>query len=121
MSNLFLILGVILILGISVGWSILRGVSKARIRGISLIACAILAVILSVVTRSVFLTDTFVEDTLLPLVNVANAGEIVTEILGVSPTLDRVLVNCIVSFAMPIICLLYFFILSFLLTTHIFI
>ncbi len=114
MSNLFLILGVVLILGISIGWSILRGISKARIRGISLIVCAILAVVLAAVTRGAFVTDTFVEDALLPVLKEAGVDDMVAEILGVSPTLDTVLVNCVVSLAMPIFSLVYFFALSFL-------
>ncbi|MBR3895242.1 MAG: hypothetical protein IKJ35_08895 [Clostridia bacterium] len=114
MINLFLILGVVLIIGISIGWSILRGISKARIRAASLIGCAILAVILAAVTRGFFVNEAFVEETLFPLIEEAGLGDSVAEILGVSPTLDNVLVNCIVSLVLPILCLLYFFALSFL-------
>lgn len=108
------VIGSIIIIGASVGWAMLRGLSKARIRGISLIVCAVLAVLLTAMTRGAIITDTIMEDWVLPLLEEAGAGEIVTELLGVSPTLDMVLLNLSVSLVTPIVCVVYFFIFSFL-------
>ena len=61
MVNGILIGGIFLILAISVGWAMLRGLAKARIRGISMIACGVLAVLLALLTRSFLVTDTMME------------------------------------------------------------
>ena len=114
MSNALLISGILLIIIVSVVWAILRGLAKARIRGICILVCAILAVILTVCTRGMFTTDKFVSDTVLPWLTQTGMDEKIFEILGVSSTLDNVLINCIVSLASPFICVAYFLILSFL-------
>ena len=114
MANLLLIIFVIVSILISVVWGLLRGLSKARIRGISVIACAIAAVVLAVVSRQWIVTDWFIEESVIPLLQEMNNTEIVIEALGMSQTLNGVLLNCITSLITPILCLVYFLLLSFL-------
>lgn len=114
MINGILIGGIFLILAISVGWAMLRGLAKARIRGISMIACGVLAVLLALLTRSFLVTDTMMESNILPLLVEAEVDQVVMDVLGVSETLDDVLLNVCVSLILPVLTLVYFIVLSFL-------
>ena len=114
MTNGIAIGGILLILAVSVGLAMLRGVAKARIRGICIVACGLLAVVLAVLTRPMLVTDNAMEETILPWLQEVGADQAVFDLLGASETLDDILINVAISLVLPILCVSYFLILSFL-------
>ena len=116
MSNVLLIVFVIVSMLISVLWGFLRGLSKARIRGISVILCAVGAVVLAIASRQWIVSDWFASELVLPFALEMENAQIVREALGMSKTLNEALLHCITSLIAPILCVVYFLILSFLLS-----
>lgn len=114
MSNALLIVFVLVSILISVLWGFLRGLSKSRIRGISVILCAVGAIVLAIVSRQWIVSDWFISELVLPFVQEMENAGIVKDALGISQTLNEVLLHCITSVITPILCILYFLILSFL-------
>ncbi len=113
MGNTILVILTILILGVSVLWAFLRGLKKARIRGITVIASLLLAIIATLITRGLMVSNNaFVVDFLAPWLS-TYIGEY-TEILEISETLNEVVLHFFASLAMPIIFLLFFIVFSFL-------
>ena len=114
MSNALLIVFVLVSILISVLWGFLRGLSKSRIRGISVILCAVGAIVLAIVSRQWIVSDWFISELVLPFVQEMENAGIVKDALGISQTLNEVLLHCITSVITPILCILYFLVLSFL-------
>jgi len=113
MSNLILTGLFLLILVISALWGFLRGLAKSRIRGISVLVCAIAAVLTAVLLRSTVASDAALRTFVIPLLEKAGQTQII-EMLGLSPTLNEVLLHCIYSIAAPFMALALFIAYSFL-------
>ena len=113
MSNLILTGLFLLILVISALWGFLRGLAKSRIRGISVLLCAVAAVVTAVLLRATVASDAALQTLIVPLLE-SNGQTQIVEMLGLSPTLNEVLLHCIYSIASPILTLALFIAYSFL-------
>ncbi len=109
MSKLFLAIAVILILAGGLLISFLRGLGKSRIRGICVLASAVLAVILTLSCRNMLASEGTV-DWILAWMESMNVEQ-AREILEISPTLNEVVLKVIAAFVAPIVCLLLFIVL----------
>ena len=114
MANLLLIGFIVLVLAICMLWSFFRGVAKSRIRGIMVLSCAVVSIIAAVLMRGAIVSEDILNGSVIPFVRSLGDTEIVVEALGVSPTLNAVLLNCIASLLLPFLALIFFLLLSFL-------
>ena len=113
MGNLILTLLILLTVGISVLVGFLRGLGKARIRGIAVLVSAVAAVLVTVLTRGSVVSDSLIQDTVIPWLQAMEQSEI-ADMLGMSPTLNATLLNTAYSLIAPILCVAFFLIFSFL-------
>ena len=113
LASVLLVVAFLVTVGLSVLWAFLRGLAKARIRGISIIACLILSIVITILMRGALLSDGMVDGTIIPILEDNGLSQVV-EMLGFSETLNEVILNVIVSLISPIVCVLIFFLLSFL-------
>ena len=113
MSNLLLTAGFLIILVISIVWGLLRGLAKARIRGISILLCAAAAVGITLMIRPMIDPVQIVNEVLIPLLE-NNGQSQMTDMLTLSETLNEVLLHAVISLISPVICLVLFILLSFL-------
>ena len=113
MSSLILTGLFVLIVVISALWGLMRNLAKSRIRGISVLLCAVAAVITAVSLRATLVSDEVIQTQLVPLLESYGQTQVV-EILGLSPTLNEVLLHCVYSLVAPILVLLCFIVYSFL-------
>lgn len=111
--NLLLIFIMLLTIGACILFSFLRKLAKARIRGICAIVCAILAILTTVLMRKSLVSGDMVNETLIPLLEEANIEQLI-ELLHISDTLNDALINCVASLIMPVLCLVFFLLYSFL-------
>lgn len=107
MSNTILLCLMLAILVISILWNLIRGLAKSRVRGICILLSAVAAVAVTVGLRSWVLTEEFMKDILMPMLERFATADVV-EMLGLSETLNEVVLNVTVSVVSPIICLLLF-------------
>lgn len=112
MSNLILTGLFIGVLVISALWGLLRGLAKSRFRGISILLCAVAAVITAVVLRKMAVSDWMIETWIVPLLENYGQTQIV-EMMGLSATLNEVILHCIYSIAAPLLTLALFIVYSF--------
>ena len=113
MGNLILTLFILLTIGISVLFGFLRGLGKARIRGISVLVCALAAILVAALSRGSVVSDTLMQETVIPWLQAMEQSEI-ADMLGMSPTLNAALLNTAYSLIAPILCVVFFLIFSFL-------
>lgn len=114
MANLLLIGFIVLVMAVCIVWSFFRGVAKSRIRGIMVLASAVVSIIATILMRDVLASEKILDQLVLPFVKSLQNTEIVVDLLGVSETLNTVLLNCIVSLALPFLALSFFLLLTFL-------
>ncbi len=114
MANLLLIGFIVLVMAVCILCSIFRGVAKSRIRGIMVLCSAVVAIIVAVCMRGAIVSEDILNDTVIPFVGSLGDTEIVAEALGVSPTLNAVLLNCVASLTLPFLALIFFLLLTFL-------
>ncbi len=113
MSNAILICSAIVILAIGMLWGFLRNLAKSRIRGISLILCAVGAVLLTIPIRNWLFSEERLNQIVIPWMEKLNMPEMV-EMFGLSETLNEVLLGVGGALVAPIISLALFIVLSFL-------
>ncbi|MBE6553541.1 MAG: hypothetical protein E7666_04270 [Ruminococcaceae bacterium] len=113
MSNLILTGLFVLILAVSALWGLLRGLAKSRIRGISIVLCAVAAVATAVLLRATLVSDQMIEETVIPLLVNSDMGQY-AEMLELSPTLTEVLLHTVYSIVSPLLVLVFFIVYSFL-------
>ncbi len=111
MTGLILICAVLVILAISVLWGFLRGLGKARIRGISILVCSVAAVLVTLLLKNQIATMNFVNWLVSLLESNQQSG--IAELLGFSETLNEVILKCAASLVAPLLCLSLFFLFSF--------
>ncbi len=111
MTGAILVAFVLVALAIGVLLGFLRGLGKARIRGISLLVCAIAAICVALATKEQFASKA-TEDWLIAFLQ-SNQMTEVAELFGVSATLREVVLKCAASLVTPLICLVWFIVLSF--------
>ncbi len=112
MSNLILMGLFALVLVIGALWGLLRGLAKSRIRGISIIFCAVAAVLTAVLIRPLVVSEETIENIVIPLLENSNMKQY-AEMLELSPTLNEVLMHTIYSIAAPVLVLVFFILYSF--------
>ncbi len=112
MGNLILTLFILLTIGISVLFGFLRGLGKSRIRGISVLACAVTAVLVTALLRGSVVSDTLMQETVIPWLQAMEQSEI-ADMLGMSPTLNAALLNTAYSLIAPVLCVVLFAVFSF--------
>lgn len=112
MTNVILTVAIFAIVGISILWAFLRGLAKARIRGICVLACAVAAILITVGMRAELMNQELIENQLIPWLESSGQSQL-AEILGFSETLNAVVLNCSISLVAPLFCLLLFILLCF--------
>lgn len=107
--NLVLATVFLIIIGLCVLHGIIRNVGKARIRGISILVAAVFAVILTLLTKDFWVSDSLLDGVL------AETGhqQLFGDLMENSPTLGVMLFECLASLIAPLLCLAYFFLLTF--------
>ena len=107
---------IIAILLITFLWGLLRGLAKTRFRAILIIGSAVAAVITTVALKSYIQTESFVNTMFLPFLSqVVGSGDVVEMIasfLGVSQTMNEVLLGVIGALLAPLLCLAFFLVYS---------
>ncbi len=114
MANLLLIGFIVLVMAVCIVWSFFRGLAKSRIRGIMVLVSAVVAIITASALRGVLVSESVLNKLVIPFIQSLQGTEVVVEALGVSQTLNEVLLNCIVSLALPFLTLIIFLLISFL-------
>lgn len=114
MANLLLIGFIVLVMAVCILWSFFRGVAKSRIRGIMVLASAVVSIVAAILTRGALVSENKLEQYVIPFVRSLNDTELVVELLGVSETLNVVLLNCIASLLLPFLAVVFFLLLTFL-------
>ncbi len=114
MANLILIGFIVLVMAVCILWSFFRGVAKSRIRGIMVLACAVVSIVTALLLRGALVSEDALNQSVIPALRSFSNTEIIVEALGVSPTLNGVLLNCIASLVLPLLALIIFLLLSFL-------
>ena len=107
--GLIIIGAFLLCFGVTYLWALLRGVAKTRMRVITVLISAVLAVISTVIAKSMIATEKVVSGVVVPLLEHFNV-EGVGELIGMSATLNEVLLGCIGALIAPILCLCFFWI-----------
>ena len=114
MANLILIGFIVLVMAVCILWSFFRGVAKSRIRGIMVLVSAVVSIITAILLRGALVSEDALNQSVIPALQSFANTEIIVEALGVSPTLNGVLLNCIASLILPLLALVIFLLLSFL-------
>jgi len=109
MMNLIFVGVFLLIIGLSALHGRSRNLGKARIRGICMLVSATLAVILTVLTKDFWVSDSLLDGVLAETGNQQLFGDLMES----SPTLATMLSECMASLIAPLLCLVYFILLSF--------
>ena len=112
MSNLILVAAFCLILASSILWSVLRGLAKSRLRGILTVVSAVAAVAMTLAVRATIVSPEFVNDTLIPFLQEQIAEDELINLLQLSPTLNEIVLHVTVSVLSPLLCLVFFWLLS---------
>ena len=107
MIQTILLAVVIVILAANVLTAWCRGVSKARIRGILVAVSAAGALIVTATLRTTLVSDAFVKEILMPLLEKLN-NPTLTEMIGLSDTLNEVVLHTVASLVSPLLCLTLF-------------
>lgn len=102
--NLVLTAIFLLLIGLSVLHGIFRGVGKARIRGIGMLLAAVVAVLLTALTKKFWVSEQLLDGVLAEMGNEA----LFVEMMENSPTLGSMLFECMASLIAPLLCLIYF-------------
>jgi hypothetical protein len=111
MGNLLLLVAILVILAINVLFAMLRGLAKSRIRGICIVASAVLAVCATLIFKDSITSEKFIE-TILPWLRDQGQDNI-KQFLEISPTLNDIVLKCISSLIAPLLSLIFFLIASF--------
>lgn len=101
------------VVGVTTLWSIFRGLGKSRIRGITVLVSALGAVMITLAMRKHLASQELVDELLIPNLKNLMSSELVADLFGLSPTLNEVLLNCVSSLLMPLVCLGIFVLLCF--------
>lgn len=93
-------------------WGLLRGLAKTRIRSIMLIGCAVAAVISTIALKNYIASESIVNDVILPVASAFNVGgdqlNMISSLLGVSHTMNEVLLGSIGALIAPMLCVAFF-------------
>lgn len=115
-DTLIFLVPIIVLFAITFLWGLLRGLSKTRFRAIMIIGSAVAAVITTIALKNYVQTESFVNVVFLPLLSVAvpdgDVVEMIASFLGVSQTMNEVLLGVIGALLAPLICLACFLIYS---------
>ena len=115
-NTLIFIVPILALFVITFLWGLLRGLAKTRFRAILIIGSAVAAVITTIALKSYIQTESFVNTLFLPILSkTVGSGEVVDMIasfLGVSPTMNEVLLGVIGALLAPMICLACFLVYS---------
>lgn len=114
MANLLLIGFIVIVMAVCVLSSFFRGIAKSRIRGIMVLACAVVSIVTAILLRGALVSENVLNESVIPVIQSFANTEIIVEALGVSPTLNDVLLNCIASLVIPVFALVIFLLLCFL-------
>ena len=113
-DTLIFLVPIIVLFAITFLWGLLRGLSKTRFRAIMIIGSAVAAVITTLALKNYVQTESFVNVVFLPLLSVAvpdgDVVEMIASFLGVSQTMNEVLLGVIGALLAPLICLACFLI-----------
>ncbi len=116
MSTLIPIIIILLYLGLCAAFSAYRGEKKARIRALMALACAALAVWLTVLTKNQIATRAFYDNILIPILEKVGNPKVldwVGRAMGLSATLNQLVFSSAAALMAPLIALFYFIILHF--------
>ena len=111
MGNLILLVAILVLLTVNVLFGMLRGLAKSRIRGICILASAVLAITATLVFKSFINSEQFIEASLPWLRD--QGQENIKQLLEISPTLNDIVLKCVSSLAAPLLTLVIFLILMF--------
>ncbi len=112
---LIFLIAFIAFFGVAFLWGMLRGVSKTRLRGILILASAVAAVITTVIVKRFIATEWVVNTVIIPLVSTfmdASQVDMISSFLGVSQTMNEVLLGSIGALIAPLLCVILFMIYS---------
>lgn len=101
----------LLSVGVTYVWALCRGLAKTRMRVLSILTSAVLAVISTLIAKSMIATEKVVSGIVVPLLEHMNV-EGIGELIGMSATLNEVLLGCIGAMIAPILCVCFFWIWS---------
>lgn len=107
--GLILLAAFVLCTGITYLWAIFRGLAKTRMRVVLILLSAVLAVISTLIAKSMIATEKVVSGVVVPLLEHMNV-EGIGELIGMSETLNEVLLGCIGAIIAPILCLCFFWV-----------
>lgn len=97
-------------------WGLCRGLAKTRLRGILVICSAVAAVLSTILLKQFVGTENFVSNIVIPVLSWAlpdgEQVEMIKSLLGVSQTLNEVLLGSIGSLIAPLLCVAFFLIYS---------
>ena len=97
-------------------WGLLRGLAKTRFRALLIVFSAVAAVITTIALKNYVQTESFVNVMLLPFLSIMIPGgdvvEMIASFLGVSATMNEVLLGCIGALLAPLICVACFLVYS---------
>ncbi|MBQ9806050.1 MAG: hypothetical protein IJW49_06045 [Clostridia bacterium] len=107
--NVILIIVFLHLIGLSAFHGVLRDLGKARTRGIGMLIAAVLAVVLTLLTKDFWVSESLLDGVLAAAGNQQLFGDLMES----SPTLAAMLFECMASLIAPILCLVYFIVLAF--------
>lgn len=107
--NIILIVVFLLLVGLSAFHGVMRDLGKARTRGIGMLAAALLAVLLTLLTKDFWVSESLLDG----LLAAAGNQQLFGDLMENSPTLAAMLFECMASLIAPILCLVYFAVLAF--------
>ena len=115
-DNFIFILPILALFIITFLWGLLRGLAKTRFRGILIICSAVAAVVTTIALKNYVQTESFVNTMFLPFLSKAvpdgNVVDMIASFLGVSETMNEVLLGCIGALLAPMLCVLCFLVYS---------
>ncbi len=101
----------IVLIGIAFLWGLLRGLAKTRLRTILIVVSGVAAVLSTLVAKQFIASEDFVNDVVAPALETFQIAGL-DDLLGMSETLNEVLLGCIGAMFAPILCLLFFLVYS---------
>ncbi|MBQ8439512.1 MAG: rod shape-determining protein MreD [Clostridia bacterium] len=115
-DGLIFTIGILAFFLIAFLWGLCRGLAKTRIRGILIVGSAVAAVLSTVLLKQFITTEQFVSDVVMPVLSYflkdAEQVNMIASFLGVSQTLNDVLLGSIGSLIAPLLCVAFFLIYS---------
>ncbi|MBQ8431546.1 MAG: hypothetical protein IJX28_01550 [Clostridia bacterium] len=102
---------IVAFVGIAFLWGLFRGLAKTRLRTILILVSAAAAVISTLIAKQFIASEDFVNDFVVPLLEYFQVSGI-DDLLGMSATLNEVLLGCIGAMFAPILCLAFFLVYS---------